>query len=62
MLSIRMLREEDNLVIASVIRSVLVELGVPKVGTAYADPELEALTSAYQGNALVILWWSRRGE
>ena len=49
MLSIRVLREEDNPVIASVIRSVLVELGVPKVGTAYADPELEALTSAYQG-------------
>ena len=49
MLSIRMLREEDNPVIASVIRSVLVELGVPKVGTAYADPELDALTSAYLG-------------
>ena len=49
MLSIRVLREEDNPVIASVIRSVLVELGVPKVGTAYADPELDALTSAYQG-------------
>ena len=50
MLSIRALREEDNPVIASVIRSVLVELGVPKVGTAYADPELDALTSAYQGD------------
>ena len=49
MLSIRVLREEDNPVIASVIRSVLIELGVPKVGTAYADPELDALTSAYQG-------------
>ena len=49
MLSIRVLREEDNPIIASVIRSVLVELGVPKVGTAYADPELDALTSAYQG-------------
>ena len=50
MLSIRVLREEDNPVIASVIRSVLIELGVPKVGTAYADPELDALTSAYQGD------------
>ena len=48
MLSIRPLREEDNPVIASVIRSVLVELGVPKIGTAYADPELDVLTTAYE--------------
>lgn len=49
MLSIRVLRKEDNPVIASVIRSVLIELGVPKVGTAYADPELDNLKTAYQG-------------
>ena len=49
MLSIREIREEDNPAIAKVIRSVLLELGVPKVGTAYADPELDCLTKAYEG-------------
>ena len=47
MLSIRPLVEEDNPTIAAVIRSVLLELGVPKVGTAYADPELDFMTKAY---------------
>ena len=49
MLSIREIREEDNPAIATVIRSVLIELGVPKVGTAYADPELDSLNKAYEG-------------
>ena len=47
MLSIRPLKEEDNPTIAAVIRSVLLELGVPKVGTTYADPELDFMTKAY---------------
>ncbi len=33
--------------IAELIRSVLVELGVPKVGTAYEDKALEALSDYY---------------
>lgn len=34
--------------IANLIRSVLIELGVPKVGTAYEDKALEALSEYYQ--------------
>ena len=44
---IREIREEDNPKIASVIREVLIDLGVPKVGTAYADVSLDNLSEAY---------------
>lgn len=45
---IRPIETRDNTALASVIRSVLIELGVPKVGTAFADPELDAMDVAYQ--------------
>jgi putative acetyltransferase len=45
---IRSIEKRDNLQIARVIRSVLVELGVPKVGTAYADKSLDAMFENYQ--------------
>lgn len=45
---IRPIEPSDNPALAQVIRSVLTELGVPKIGTAFADPELDAMTSAYQ--------------
>jgi putative acetyltransferase len=44
---IRKVLPEDNAALAVVIRSVLVELGVPKVGTAYEDPELDDMFSTY---------------
>lgn len=44
----RPITSKDNIEIASVIRSVLIEMGVPKVGTAYEDPELDYLHQAYQ--------------
>jgi len=44
---IRKVLPEDNAALAVVIRSVLVELGVPKVGTAYEDPELDNMFSTY---------------
>ncbi len=37
----------DNAKIAKVIRDVLIELNVPKVGTAYADPHLDYLFETY---------------
>lgn len=42
---IREIEEKDNKAIAAVIRSVLIEFGVPKVGTAYED---EALNNMYK--------------
>lgn len=37
----------DNAAVAKVIRNVLEEFDVPKVGTAYADPSLDDLSSYY---------------
>ncbi len=48
MASIREVREEDNVALAAAIRQVLIDIGVPKVGTAYADPELDFMFKAYQ--------------
>ncbi len=44
---IRPINQEDNKVVAKVLRKVLIEFGVPKKGTAYADPELDAMFEAY---------------
>ena len=45
---IREIEATDNPKIAATIREVLVEFGVPKVGTAYADKILDTLYEAYQ--------------
>lgn len=44
---IREIQKQDNPEIAAIIRSVLIEMGAPKVGTAYADPHLDFLFEAY---------------
>ncbi|WP_250432655.1 GNAT family N-acetyltransferase [Hanstruepera flava] len=44
---IREIRKADDIDIAEVIRSVLIEFGVPKVGTAYADKSLDKMTETY---------------
>lgn len=44
---IREIRKEDNPQVAEVIRTVLVDLGVPKVGTAYADKALDHMYEHY---------------
>jgi len=44
---IREIQSEDNPKIAQAIRDVLIEYGVPKVGTAYADKILDTLFEAY---------------
>lgn len=46
---IREIKKEDNAAIAQVVRTVLIELNVPKVGTAYADPHLDFLFETYSG-------------
>ncbi|MCF6308000.1 MAG: GNAT family N-acetyltransferase [Flavobacteriaceae bacterium] len=45
---IRPILKKDNPHIAKAIRKVLVDLGVPKVGTAYADKVLDSLYEVYQ--------------
>lgn len=44
---IRPIRKEDNEQVAAVVRKVLVDLGVPKVGTAYADKALDTMYEHY---------------
>ncbi|WP_420399992.1 GNAT family N-acetyltransferase [Flagellimonas sp.] len=44
---IREIQPKDNAAVAGVVRQVLVDLGVPKVGTAYADKALDDMYGAY---------------
>jgi putative acetyltransferase len=51
--TIREIQPEDNAAIARIIRQVLTEFGANRPGFAWADPELEALTQAYQAERSV---------
>jgi putative acetyltransferase len=44
---IREIQKKDNSAIAAIVRNVLMEMGAPKVGTAYADPYLDSLFEVY---------------
>ena len=44
---IREIRKDDNPEVAKVVRKVLEDMGVPKVGTAYADKILDTMFEAY---------------
>ena len=44
---IREIQKADNVAIAQVVRDVLIEHNVPKVGTAYADPSLNFMFENY---------------
>lgn len=56
---IREIMPQDNAMVAKLIRKVLVELGVPKVGTAYADKVLDILYETYNvpDAAYFVLVW-----
>ena len=45
--TIREIQKKDNPEVANLIRTVLIELNVPKVGTAYADPQLDYMFETY---------------
>ena len=44
---IREIKPGDNEEVAQVIREVLIEMGVPKIGTAYADKALDQMYESY---------------
>ncbi|HKJ48127.1 MAG TPA: GNAT family N-acetyltransferase [Christiangramia sp.] len=50
---IREIKAEDNQQVKDLIRNVLVEMGVPKVGTAYEDKALDDMTQEYEGERQV---------
>lgn len=45
---IRPVAKDDNVEIAAVVRKVLMDLGAPKVGTAYADVTLDRMFETYK--------------
>jgi putative acetyltransferase len=47
MMTIRPIQKSDNQSIAAIIRWVLIDLDVPKVGTAFADPQLDYMFETY---------------
>lgn len=59
---IREILPEDNPKIAKVIRKILIEFGVPKVGTAYADKILDTLYEAYDTEKAVYFVIEKEGE
>ena len=46
-IKIRPIEQSDNKELAKVIREVLIEMGVPKVGTAYEDEALDVMFETY---------------
>src|SRR5210317_847346 len=47
---IRAIEKKDNFQIAAVIRNVLEDFGVPKIGTAYADKALDEMYETYKSS------------
>ena len=47
MFTIRQICKKDNLSLSKVIRKVLIEIGVPKKGTAFSDLEVDFMFEAY---------------
>lgn len=60
--TIRRIRPEDNSIVASLIRQVLVDMGVPKVGTAYADKALDRMYEQYNRPRSVYLVVEDKGK
>src|SRR6187402_678036 len=69
-LIIRKIKKGDNQEVAKLIRDVLDELNIPKVGTAYEDPYLDLMFEEYNKPKSVyyvvenegrIVGWSRSG-
>ena len=52
-MEIRPIQADDNIEVAILIRSVLIEMGVPKKGTAYEDKELDTMYEIYLGKRAV---------
>ncbi len=59
---IREIKQEDNPKIAKAIRDILIEFGVPKVGTAYADTLLDTLFETYNMPNAIYFVIEKEGE
>lgn len=52
-MKIRPIEPNDNKIVAKVLRDVLIELNVPKTGTAYEDKELDQMYESYSGDQFI---------
>jgi len=59
---IRKIQPGDNKAVAKVIRDVLVEHNVPKVGTAYADASLDCMFETYSAGRSAYFVVEREGK
>jgi putative acetyltransferase len=59
---IRKIEEKDNQAIGKIVQTVLMEMGAPKVGTAYADPYLFSLFEIYSNPKAVYFVIESEGE
>lgn len=59
---IREIQKKDNSEIAAIVRNVLMEMGAPKVGTAYADPQLDAMFETYNNPKAVYFVIENEGK
>ena len=46
-MNIRELKKTDNSELAALLRKILIEMGVPKKGTAFEDPEIDSVYETY---------------
>ncbi len=47
---IRPINESDNKHISLILREVLIEMDIPRIGSAYEDPEINNMYESYQSN------------
>ena len=47
---IRPINESDNKHISVILREVLIEMDIPRIGSAYEDPEINNMHESYQSN------------
>lgn len=59
---IREIQQKDNEAAATFIRAAFPEFDIPRVGTAYVDPETDAMFEAYQGEREVYYVIEEDGE
>ncbi|TVZ25373.1 putative acetyltransferase [Gillisia sp. Hel_I_86] len=59
---IREIQPKDNQSVAKVVRKVLVEMGVPKIGTAYEDKSLDDMFTTYDHDKMQYFVVEENGE
>ena len=59
---IRKIEQKDNVAVGKIVRSVLLEMGAPKIGTAYADPNLDTMFETYEKERAIYFVVENDGE